>query len=328
MTSAFSSNPRYSIIIPVYNRPQEADELLASLVQQRYRNFEVIIIEDGSTHQCDAVVSKYADKLQIQYFYKPNSGPGPSRNFGFRHARGDYFVVFDSDCIIPEHYFDAVESALREHQWDAWGGPDRAHENFTVLQRAMGYTMSSVLTTGGIRGGKKHLGWFQPRSFNMGISRRVFEITGGFKFDRYAEDIEFSIRMRENKFKVGLVPEAFVYHKRRTDFSQFYRQVHNFGKGRALVGNAYPQEVKVTHWFPAFFVIGVCLLLPCAVIGFPLFLAGLIGLTIYLTAIFVDSWRVNRKFDVALLSVPSAWLQLWGYGVGFLKEWFKLRFSK
>jgi glycosyltransferase involved in cell wall biosynthesis len=320
--------PRYSIIIPVFNRPQEVEELLASLTRQKLRNFEVLIIEDGSSQRSDKIVERYADQFPIHYFFKPNTGPGPSRNFGFERARGDYFVIFDSDCIIPENYFNAVEDGLREHNWDAWGGPDRAHENFTTLQRAMGYTMSSVLTTGGIRGGKKHLGWFQPRSFNMGISRKVFQSTGGFKFDRYAEDIEFSIRMREHSFNVGLIPEAFVYHKRRTDFSQFYRQVHNFGKGRALVGQVYPHEVKITHWFPTFFVLGVCALFFIAFLYVPLFFFGLIALAIYLLAIFAHSLHVNRKFEVAVLSVPSAWLQLWGYGTGFLREWLRLRLSK
>lgn len=322
------NTPRYSVIVPVYDRPQEVDELLDSLTRQTVKNFEVIIVEDGSSKRSDEVVAKYSDRFPIQYFYKPNTGPGPSRNFGFQRARGEYFVVFDSDCIIPANYFRAVEDALSVYQWDAWGGPDRAHEDFTTLQRAMGYTMSSVLTTGGIRGGKKHLGWFQPRSFNMGLSRKVFEATGGFRFDRYAEDIELSIRMRNSSFRVGLIPEAFVYHKRRTDFSQFYQQVYNFGKGRARVGQAFPDEVKITHWFPAFFVIGVCGLLLMAFIHTPLFFLGLIALSIYLLAILLHSFQVNRKFDVAILSVPSAWLQLWGYGVGFLKEWFRLKITR
>lgn len=326
--SATSHAPRYSVVVPVYNRPQETDELLQSLTRQTFRDFEVLIVEDGSSQRSDEIVSRYVGDLRVRYFYKPNTGPGPSRNFGFAQARGQYFVVFDSDCIVPPGYFQAVEEALAEHAWDAWGGPDRAHENFTVLQRAMGYTMSSVLTTGGIRGGKKHLGWFQPRSFNMGISRKVFEVTGGFRFDRFAEDIEFSIRMRRESFKVGLVPEAFVYHKRRTDFMQFYHQVSNFGKGRALVGKAYPEEVKITHWFPALFVSGFLSLFLLAFLSMPLFLAGLSLVFIYFIAIFIHSLTINKALSVALLSVPSAWLQLWGYGTGFLKEWWKLRFSE
>ena len=315
--------PTYSIIIPVYNRAEELEELLQSLTMQSIKNFEVIVVDDGSTRPVDFVVEKFHNILTIRYFFKANAGPGPARNFGFAHADGEYFIVFDSDCIIPAHYLEVVERSLRENQWDAWGGPDRAHERFTPLQRAMGYTMSSVLTTGGIRGGKKRLGWFQPRSFNMGISRHVFEKTGGFSFDRFAEDIEFSIRMRKANFKVGLIPEAFVYHKRRTTLSQFYDQVYNFGRGRALVGKAHPDEVKLTHWIPSIFLLGVCSLLVLPFLYSPLFFIGIFLLALYFLAIFIDSYRVNGDIEVALLSVPSAWLQLTGYGLGFLSEHFK-----
>lgn len=317
------STSRFSIIIPVYNRPQEVEELLSSLVHQTYKNFEVLIVEDGSTTRCDEVVARFQDRLTVQYFFKPNTGPGPSRNFGYRHASGEYFVVFDSDCIIPQEYLEVVSDSLKEHQWDAWGGPDKAHENFTPVQRAMGYTMSSFLTTGGIRGGKKRLGWFQPRSFNMGISRKTFEVTKGFAFDRFAEDIEFSIRMKKAGLKAGLIPEAFVYHKRRTTFSQFYHQVFNFGRGRALVGKVHPEEIKLTHWVPSLFVLGICCLLLMALINKIWFVIGLFCVAGYLSAIFIHSWVSNKNLHVALLSVPSAILQLSGYGLGFLKERFK-----
>jgi glycosyltransferase involved in cell wall biosynthesis len=313
-------HPRYSIIVPVYNRPQEVEELLESLVRQSYQNFEVILVEDGSTLTSEQVATKFQHQLTLHYLVKPNSGPGPSRNFGFKHARGDYFVVFDSDCIIPPDYFIAVEETLRTQNLDAWGGPDRAHQDFTILQRAMGYTMASVLTTGGIRGGKKSVGWFQPRSFNMGISRKVFETTNGFLFDRYAEDIEFSIRMKQAGFKVGLIPEAFVYHKRRTTFGQFFKQVFNFGKGRALIGKKYPGEVKLTHWFPTLFAAGTVIVFLLPLISKALFFIGVSAFVFYLTAIFLHSLFVNKNLIVALFSVPSALLQFFGYGLGFLNE--------
>jgi len=296
------------------------DELLGSLVAQTVKSFEVIIVEDGSSIRCDDVVDRYRDVLTIQYFYKPNSGPGPSRNVGYQHAQSEYFVVFDSDCIIPPTYLEAVEKSLQQNHWDAWGGPDKAHENFTPIQRAMGYTMASVLTTGGIRGGKKHVGWFQPRSFNMGISRRVFEATSGFKFDRFAEDIEFSIRMRKGGFKVGLIPEAYVYHKRRTNFRQFHNQVFNFGKGRALVGRSHPEEIKLTHWFPTIFSLGFLSVPVVGLFNNTLFAIGASMFTLYFAAIFIHSLLVNKSLLVAILSVPSAFLQLWGYGTGFLLE--------
>ncbi|MGE0771471.1 MAG: glycosyltransferase family 2 protein, partial [Cyclobacteriaceae bacterium] len=312
--------PKYSVVIPVYNRPEEVNELLASLVRQTYQNFEVILVEDGSSVTSQSVFETYAEKLDIKYYFKPNTGPGPSRNFGFEKARGDYFVVFDSDCVIPSTYFQAVEQFMANSKLDAWGGPDRGHENFTPLQQAMGYTMSSFLTTGGIRGGKKKLTWFQPRSFNMGISRAVYETLGGFKLDRYAEDIEFAIRMRKAGFKAELISEAFVYHKRRTSLKEFFRQVRNFGKGRAIVGRLHPSEIKIAHWLPFLFTLG---LFAAMVMAFVLPPIGLIMLAVYGLYTFVlavDAFGKLRSWPAALFAVPSAYVQLIGYGVGFLKE--------
>jgi glycosyltransferase involved in cell wall biosynthesis len=313
-------HPKYSVIVPVYNRPEEIKELLESLTLQINRNFEVIIVEDGSTNPCRDVVDSYRDKLQLEYVVKQNSGPGPSRNVGYAIAKGDYLVVFDSDCIIPAEYFKVVDEALSKNAFDAWGGPDRAHKNFTQLQRAMAYTMSSMLTTGGIRGSKKSVGKFQPRSFNMGISRNVYNKTNGFKLNRLAEDIEFSIRMKKSGFNVVLVAEAFVYHKRRTTLSQFYNQVLSFGKGRILVGKEHPGEVKLTHWFPALFTLGLLSPVILLLISKPLAIAALAFYAIYFLAIFIDSWRLNGNVSVAMLSIPSAFIQLTGYGLGFLKQ--------
>jgi glycosyltransferase involved in cell wall biosynthesis len=316
---------KYSVIIPVYNRPEEVDELLGSLLKQTEKDFEVIIVEDGSSVSCEEIVGKYASSLSIRYFYKPNEGPGPARNFGFTKALGDYLVIFDSDCIIPEEYFRVVSSALASRKLDAWGGPDKPHEDFTPVQRAMGYTMSSFLTTGGIRGGKKHVGWFQPRSFNMGMSKKVFSATNGFRFTRFAEDIELSIRMKEAGFNVGLIEEAFVYHKRRANLKQFFWQVSNFGKGRVHIGNAYPSEVKITHWIPALFTLGLCALLVLGFLNKQLFISGVIGLGAYLTALLIHSAVVNKNILVGILSVPSALIQLMGYGSGFILEKLKRR---
>ncbi len=318
-----SSAPKYSVVIPVFNRPEELEELLQSLTEQAFQNFEVIIVEDGSRLRSEHVYEKYATRLSMQYLFKQNSGPGPSRNAGFERARGEYFVVFDSDCILPPGYFDSVDKFLAGHPLDAWGGPDKGHEKFTVLQRAMAYTMSSYLTTGGIRGGAQVMHSFQPRSFNMGMSRKVFEKTGGFAFDRLAEDIELSIRMRKAGFKVGLIPDAFVYHKRRTSLGEFFRQVQGFGRGRVRVGRVHSGEVKLTHWFPAFFFMAL-LLLPVLLIYVPfLFWIEIFGLLMYLAAIFSDALRVTQSMTVSLLSIPSAVVQLSGYGLGFLKEKFK-----
>lgn len=311
-------SPKYSVIIPVYNRPDEISELLESLTRVRRHDYEVLIIEDGSTIRCDHVVEQYSDSVPLRYFFKPNEGPGPARNFGYHHAAGNYLVCFDSDCVIPPRYFDIVDEALSKESFDAWGGPDRPHEDFTLLQRAMGYTMSSVLTTGGIRGQKKRLGWFQPRSFNMGISRAVFEKLGGFALTRQAEDIEFSIRMRNAGFKVVLLDRAFVYHRRRTSLAQFFRQVFNFGRGRAIVGKLHPGEVKLTHWFPALFTMALVGTPVLAIFSSLLSFVSLTLLLLYLAGILLDASITNRNVIVGLLAIPAALVQLTGYGLGFL----------
>jgi glycosyltransferase involved in cell wall biosynthesis len=317
------TRPKYSIIIPVYNRPEEVEELLESLTDQTFTNFEVILVEDGSSITCEKVFEKYAQQLSLHYFFKQNTGPGPSRNFGFEKALGDYFVIFDSDCIIPPKYFEETEIFLSQTPLDAWGGPDRAHEDFTSVQQSMGYTMSSVLTTGGIRGGRSK--GFQPRSFNMGFRKDVFQKTGGFTFDRFAEDIEFSIRIRKAGYTIGLIPEAYVYHKRRTNFKQFYRQVYNFGRGRILVGRAHPGEVKLTHWFPAFFLMGLLSIPFIFLFNSSLAMIGIGGYIFYLLLIAIDCFLSTKSIYVSLLSAPSTFIQLTGYGYGFLKELFKTK---
>lgn len=315
--------PKYSVIIPVYNRPQEVAELLESLCLQTHKNFEVILVEDGSSIASQHVYETYASKLQIKYFFKQNSGPGPSRNFGFEKAAGEYFVLFDSDCVVPSHYFAAVENFLVTQSVDAWGGPDRGREDFSLLQQAMGFTMASFWTTGGIRGGKKTN--FQPRSFNMGIHRKVFEQTRGFSFDRFAEDIELSIRIRKLGFITALIPDAFVFHKRRNTLKQFFNQVSNFGKGRILVGRKHAGEVKVTHWFPAFFLLGLVALPFSVFINPVLFFVGAACYFIYLLMIGFDALVTTKSISVSLLTIPSAFVQLIGYGYGFLKELFHLK---
>jgi glycosyltransferase involved in cell wall biosynthesis len=314
------SSPKYSVVVPVYNRPQEVEELLQSLTKQSYKNFEVIIVEDGSAITCEKVIETFKTTLTIHYFFKQNTGPGPSRNFGFEKAVGEYLVVFDSDCILPSHYFEAVENYFEVTPLDAWGGPDRGHEDFTPLQQAMGYTMSSFFTTGGIRGGSNRIGSFQPRSFNMGISRKVFDKTGGFKFDRYAEDIEFSIRIKKAGFKSGLISDAFVYHKRRTSLDQFYHQVFNFGRGRVLVGKLYPSEIKLTHWFPSLFFLGMLSVPILSIVDYRLSIAALILYLIYFTMIATGALFSTKSLLVSILSIPSAFVQMTGYGIGFLKE--------
>ncbi|MEJ2003466.1 MAG: glycosyltransferase [Cyclobacteriaceae bacterium] len=313
----------YSVIIPVFNRPGELDELLSSLTKQAYSDFEVIVVEDGSARPAADVVRKYNELLKIRYIEKENSGQGFSRNRGFEEARGDYFIVFDSDCIIPPGYFSAVEKHLEGNRLDAFGGPDRAHGSFTPMQKAISCSMTSPLTTGGIRGNKKRLGPFHPRSFNMGISREVYNTVGGYKITRMGEDIELSIRIHESGFSVGLIPDAFVYHKRRTSFRDFFKQLHFFGRARINIGRFYPSEIRVVHFFPMVFTIGFLLLWFLPLISMPLFKAGLLLYGIYFVLLFTDSLMRTKDFGVALLTVPAGFIQLFAYGLGFMSEGWK-----
>ena len=299
---------KFSFIIPVFNRPDEVDELLQSLEEQNVKDFEVILIEDGSSDKCDEVVEKHSDKLDIHYFLKENGGPGPARNYGAERASGEYLLILDSDCVLPAGYLQAIESELTSSPTDAFGGPDRAHESFTDLQKAINYSMTSFFTTGGIRGGKKKLDKFYPRSFNMGVHKDLYEKLGGFSQMRFGEDIDFSIRIFESGAKCRLFPEAWVWHKRRTDFKKFFRQVHNSGIARINLEKRHPGTLKFVHLLPAAFT------LSCITIVIPIF---------YSFVIFCDSTIKNRNAHIGILSVPAAFIQLTGYGTGFIKAWWR-----
>jgi glycosyltransferase involved in cell wall biosynthesis len=317
---------KYSVIIPVYNRPDEVKELLESLTRQTYTHFEVIIVEDGSRRTCQDIVQSFETSLSIRYYYKENSGQGFSRNYGFALATGDYLVVFDSDCLIPAHYFEAVENHLNADPLDAYGGPDRAHPDFTPVQKAISYSMTSFFTTGGIRGNKRHVGVFHPRSFNMGISRKVYQATGGYIITRMGEDIEFSIRIINQGFRTGLIQEAYVYHKRRTDLAQFFRQLHFFGRARINIQRFFPKELKAIHTIPALFTL-FCIGLPLVALFSPeLFAGGFCLLLLYSLLVLIDASWQNRSLKVGVLSVAAVFVQMFGYGIGFLTEgWKRLR---
>jgi glycosyltransferase involved in cell wall biosynthesis len=312
--------PKYSVIVPVFNRPEELDELLDSLSKQTFKDFEVLVVEDGSTLKADHIAAKWGKVLSLRYFFKENTGQGFSRNFGFERAEGDFLLVFDSDCLIPPHYFEAVEEHLEQEPLDAWGGPDRAHPGFTPLQKAISYSMTSLFTTGGIRGGKKRLTAFHPRSFNMGISREVWEKTGGYIITRMGEDIEFSIRIIESGFRTGLIEDAYVYHKRRTSLQQFYKQLHFFGRARINISRFYPGELKAVHAFPAAFVAGILVYLLLPLFSLKLFGLASLLLLFYFLLIFIDSSLQNESVRVGVLSIAAAFVQLWAYGIGFWEE--------
>lgn len=316
----------FSVVIPVYNRPQEVDELLESLTEQTYTDFEILIIEDGSEEPCNDVVNNYKDKLDIRYYIKENSGQGFSRNYGFERANGDYFVVFDSDCLIPPHYFETVNNYLADHSLDAYGGPDREHESFTPVQKAISFAMTSPITTGGIRGNKNHAGTFHPRSFNMGISREVYEQTGGYRITRMGEDIEFSLRIIDHGFTTGLIPDAYVYHKRRTSLTQFFKQLHFFGRARINISRFFPSEIKIIHWLPALFTLSTLFLLSLPFWNMPLFELLILPFLALFALIFVQAAYANNSLFIGLLGAAASFIQLTAYGIGFMSElWTKLK---
>ena len=312
-------NPKYSVVIPVYNRPDEVDELLQSLCGQTYQNFEVVVVEDGSAIPCKQVVKKYTEMLDVHYFEKPNSGPGQTRNYAAERSRGEYLLILDSDCILPETYLAAVEADLQRESADAFGGPDRAHDSFSDVQKAINYAMTSFFTTGGIRGGKKKMDKFYPRSFNMGVRAEVYKALGGFSAMRFGEDIDFSIRIFKGGYRCRLFPEAWVWHKRRTDLKKFFKQVHNSGIARIDLYKKYPESLKLVHLLPAVFTVGVVMVLLVAFIC-PW---SLLLLALFAVVIFIDASIRNKSIKIGALSVIAAFIQLTGYGSGFLRAWWK-----
>ena len=311
---------QFSIIIPVYNRPKEIDALLESLTKQLFSDdFEVLIIEDGSEIAAENTVKKYQSQLNVNYFFKENSGAGASRNFGMQKALGNYFIILDSDVIVPPQYLSEVKKTLENNFTDAFGGPDAAHDRFTSLQKAINYSMTAVLTTGGIRGKKKSVGKFQPRSFNLGLSKKAFEKTKGFSTMKNGEDIDLTFRLWENNFETQLIEKAFVYHKRRSTIQQFFKQTFGFGTARPILNKKYPETAKIIYWFPSLFIIGLDISIILAIFGFNqlLYFYGF-----YFLLIFLDSLFQNKNIVVAFLSIITSLTQFFGYGTGFSESQF------
>ena len=312
----------FSLIIPVYNRPDEVDELLESLSKLDYNEkFEIVIVEDGSSVKCEEVIHKYNNKLTISYYYKENSGPGDSRNYGMKMANGDYFIIFDSDCIIPKEYLTEVSNALKKSYVDCFGGPDKALSSFSDIQKAINFAMTSFITTGGIRGGSEKIDKFQPRSFNMGLSRKAFETSNGFGNIHPGEDPDLSFRLWNLGFETKLFPKAYVYHKRRIDWDKFSIQVNKFGKARPVLNSWYPQYTKLTFFFPSVFIIGLLAGLVLLIFNYDLLLQLYF---IYFLLVFLISTYQNKSLKIGYLSAVAVWKQFYGYGTGFLESFFKI----
>lgn len=344
---------KYSLIIPVYNRPDEAEELLESISKQTFSDFEVIIVEDGSVIPCREAAEKWGKRMRVSYFPKQNSGPGPSRNYGAERSKGEYLIVLDSDCVLPPNYLKAIEDELNSAPADAFGGPDRAHESFTPVQKAISYAMTSFFTTGGIRGGKKKMDKFYPRSFNMGVKADVYRKLGGFSGMRFGEDIDFSIRIFKGGYTCRLFPAAWVWHKRRTDMKKFFKQVHNSGIARINLYKRHPESLKVVHLLPMLFTVCASILLLAALTGwigtmwifqmehhypYAVEMPELIGrarmfhllswlplvpILAYFLLVFIDASRLYRSIKIGILSVAASFVQLFGYGTGFLRSWWQ-----
>ncbi len=310
---------KFSIVIPVYNRPDEVKELLESLSIQTYKNFEVVVVEDGSSLKCDPIIEDFKQSLSISYYYKINEGRSIARNYGISRATSDYFIIFDSDCIIPENYLSLVHQFLIKTPVDCYGGPDRAHSSFTPIQKAISYSMTSFFTTGGLRGNSKKITKFYPRSFNMGFNKKVMEATGGFPNIPLAEDIDLSFKIEKAGLKIALIPEAFVYHKRRTSFKQFFRQVNRFGIGRIDLYKKYPETLKLTHFIPSLFIGFTLASLLLSIVHF----AFILPFVTYLLLLFIDSTLKNNSIFIGSLSVWSTLVQMFGYGSGFIKAFTK-----
>ena len=315
---------KYSFIIPVYNRPDEVEELLASMCTQTLHDFEVIIVEDGSAIPCKDVVERYASRLDIHYYEKPNSGPGQTRNYGVERASGEYVLILDSDVVLPEGYLKAVDDELRRKPCDAFGGPDRAHCSFTPMQKAINYAMTSFFTTGGIRGGKKKMDKFYPRSFNMGVRVEVYKKLNGFSKMRFGEDIDFSTRIFKAGCACRLFPEAWVWHKRRTDLRKFFKQVHNSGIARINLTYLHPGTLKIVHLLPTVFTIGtvslILLALVAACMGYFYYAFLLLSPVLFFSAIiFADASYAEKNIGVGLRAIMASFVQLFGYGTGFIR---------
>ncbi|MCM1029039.1 MAG: glycosyltransferase [Pseudoflavonifractor sp.] len=309
--------PRYSVIVPVYNRRDEVADLLRSLAAQTEHSFETIIVEDGSPEPCRDIVEKLGPAANARYIFRPNEGRSPARNAGIEQARGQYLIFFDSDCVIPPSYFATLSRSLDAHPLDCFGGPDGASESFTPLQRAISVAMTSMLTTGGIRGRRRSLESFTPRSFNMGFSREVAHRVGGFR-EMFSEDIDISTRIRQAGFSIGLIPDAMVWHKRRVSFPKFFRQVHVFGMSRITLHLLYPGSLKAVHLLPA---IAVAILLALILLAIFVSPWWLLPLALYALALFIDALRSSRSLKIALLALPASAVQIIGYGTGFIRAW-------
>lgn len=310
----------FSVVIPVYNRPDELHEVLSSLVSQSFKDFEVIVIDDGSTISSRSVIERFQKNLTLTFLTLPNQGQGFARNDGMKAAKGSFFIILDSDVSLPLTYLEVLKKAIHERNLDAFGGPDAANDHFGSLQKGMDFAMTSFWTTGGIRGKLKDASKFQARGFNMGVSKTVFETTGGFLDPNKGEDIEWSIRIKKAGYKLELIEEAFVYHKRKSTLKSFAKQAFSFGRNRVNVSRYHPEAIKAVHLLPSFFLLfsEVTLISGVLILEIFPFLVSLLAL--WSIAVLVSSTKKYKSFLVGFYSLITSFTQLWSYGLGLLVE--------
>lgn len=330
---------KLSLVVPVYNRPDEVQELLSSLNNQDYsNNFEVVIVEDGSLNKCEHICEQFKDSLNIVYLFKSNSGPGDSRNYGMRRATGNYFLLVDSDCVLPSSYLTEVFNELKHKPVDFFGGPDGADSNFSDLQKAISFSMTSWVTTGGIRGSQRALTKFEPRSFNMGLSQKAFEASKGFSNIHPGEDPDLSIRLHQLGFQSRFFPKALVFHKRRINLKSFYTQVYKFGSVRPILSYWHKSSFRITHLFPSLFILVVLGCLVMTILNFSggsviteintfyLFLLSTIGL--YHLTVFTKAFVEFKNLKLTFMSILAMWIQFYGYGYGYIRSSIYLKLSR
>ncbi len=310
---------KYSIIVPVFNRPDHIHALLACLVKQTFADFEVLVVESGSSIKSDLVVEEFKSKLNIRYFFKGNDGQGFSRNYGMKNALGDYFIILDSDILVPDQFVENVDAGIKKNKFDAYGGPDRLHPEANDTQKAVDYCMTSMLTTGGTRGKANAVGKFYPRSFNMGVSKAVFEKTQGYKIPFLGEDIEWSRRIMAAGFSTGLIEEAYIFHERKKTISGFYKQMHWFGRARINIFSFYPDTLKLVHFLPlAYAGFQILALLASFLLPNFIFLIWL-PILVYHQFVFLDATRKHNSLKISALSTWGACVLMWAYALGMLK---------
>jgi len=314
--------PTISIIVAIFNRKDELFELLNSLTAQTDKEFEVIIVDDGSFVDLKPTIAQFDTILKINYFKKDNSGPGLSRNFGAKHAENEWLVFVDSDVIVEKEYIENCKKNILDTPCDAFGGADKAHKGFNLMQKAISYSMTSVFTTGGIRGNKKAVSRFQPRSFNMGVKKEVFEKVGGFSEMRVGEDPDLSMTLWENGFTTAFFDTIAVYHKRRVDFGKFSKQVYQFGCARPILNQRHPNYVKISFAFPTLFMLGYLMgFLEYFIMGRGIILSFY---GFYTFLVLLHALIVTKNISIAAMAVISTYIQMFSYGYGFLKSWILL----